>query len=69
MKETVIVGINRHKRNPYLRREQIACPNCGHMMAEVDRHKENGDLFVWYECSRNDCDGQWLQRNGWEVSK
>ena len=31
-------------------------------MAEVDRCNENRTLFVWYECSRNDCNGQWLQK-------
>jgi len=41
---------------------QISCPVCGHMMTKADEREENGDLFVWYECSRNDCDGQWLQK-------
>lgn len=38
------------------------CPECGTHMKEVDRCRENGALFVWYQCSRNDCDGQWLQK-------
>ncbi len=38
------------------------CPECGARMTEVDRCRENGVLFVWYECSRKDCDGQWLQK-------
>jgi hypothetical protein len=38
------------------------CPECGIQMTEVDRHNENQALFVWYECSRDGCDGQWLQK-------
>lgn len=38
------------------------CPDCGDRMTEVDRCNENGVLFVWYECGRNDCDGQWLEK-------
>lgn len=38
------------------------CPECGDKMTETDRRNENGALFVWYECSRNDCDGQWLEK-------
>jgi len=38
------------------------CPECGSRMAEVGRCKENEALFVWYDCSRQDCDGHWLQK-------
>jgi predicted RNA-binding Zn-ribbon protein involved in translation (DUF1610 family) len=38
------------------------CPECGGKMVEVDRCRENDMLFVWHECERNDCDGQWLQK-------
>lgn len=38
------------------------CPECGSKMNEVERCVENCVLFVWYECSRDDCDGQWLQK-------
>ncbi len=38
------------------------CPECGDKMRETDRCNENGTLFIWYECSRNDCDGQWLEK-------
>jgi predicted RNA-binding Zn-ribbon protein involved in translation (DUF1610 family) len=38
------------------------CPECGAQMTEVDRCRENGAFFVWYDCSRTDCDGQWLQK-------
>ena len=39
------------------------CPECGARMVEVDRCNENGSLFVWYQCSKNNCEGQWLQKN------
>ena len=39
------------------------CPECGARMTEVDRCNENGSLFVWYQCSKNNCDGQWLQKS------
>jgi len=38
------------------------CPNCRASMSEVDRLLENGALFIWYECPRAHCDGQWLDK-------
>jgi len=38
------------------------CPQCGSAMAEAERINENGFSFVWYECIRADCDGQWLEK-------
>jgi hypothetical protein len=38
------------------------CPECNSQMIEVDRLNQNQALFVWYECSRSNCDGQWLQK-------
>ncbi len=38
------------------------CPECGDQMLEVDRCNENGALFIWHECSRKSCDGQWLEK-------
>jgi predicted RNA-binding Zn-ribbon protein involved in translation (DUF1610 family) len=38
------------------------CPECGARMTEADQCRENGVLFVWYDCIRTDCDGQWLQK-------
>ncbi len=43
--------------------ETYRCPDCGTMMSEVERVIENNIVYVWYECTRTDCDGQWLQRN------
>ncbi len=42
--------------------DQKRCPECGDKMIEVDRCNENGVLFVWHKCSRNNCNGQWLQK-------
>ena len=42
--------------------EDKFCPECGANMVKVDHRNEGGTLFVWYECSREDCDGQWLQK-------
>jgi len=39
-----------------------SCYECGAKMTEIERRKENGALFVWYQCSRRGCDGQWLQK-------
>jgi hypothetical protein len=38
------------------------CPQCHGEMAEVERVNENGFSFIWYECMRVDCDGQWLEK-------
>ena len=43
--------------------DEKCCPECGAGMMEVDRCNENGSLFVWYQCSKNNCDGQWLQKD------
>ena len=37
------------------------CPECGAMMTLIDQRNEGGTVFVWYSCSRNGCDGQWLE--------
>ena len=41
--------------------EQL-CPECGERMIESDRVCENGMIFIWFRCSKNDCGGQWLQK-------
>lgn len=38
------------------------CPECGGVLQEVDRSEEGEATFVWYECGRDDCYGQWLQK-------
>ena len=42
--------------------EQKFCPECGAHMVKIDRRNEDGTLFVWYECSKDNCGGQWLQK-------
>jgi hypothetical protein len=39
-----------------------SCPDCGSIMREVERIDENGISFIWYNCSRMDCGGHWLER-------
>lgn len=38
------------------------CPDCRSVMSKVDQVAENGLLFIWYECTREGCDGQWLEK-------
>jgi hypothetical protein len=38
------------------------CPECRSQMKEAQRREENGSIFIWFECSKPDCRGQWLQR-------
>jgi hypothetical protein len=38
------------------------CPECGASMAEFDRLTEDGAMFIWYACTREDCTGQWLSK-------
>ena len=40
------------------------CPECRMMMFEVDRTQECGMTYIWYECSTDSCDGQWLEKIG-----
>ena len=41
--------------------EQV-CPECGAGMVEFDRRMEDGAVFIWYACTREDCTGQWLAK-------
>lgn len=38
------------------------CPVCGEVMKEVDRMKEGQHFFIWFKCAKEDCQGQWLQK-------
>lgn len=42
--------------------EYILCPECGAIMNKVDQVKESRCIYTWFECSKTDCDGQWLQK-------
>ena len=39
-----------------------SCPECGGLLSEVDRSDEGDVCYVWYECSKDGCDGQWLEK-------
>jgi len=41
--------------------EQL-CPECGAAMVELDRRMEDGAVFIWYTCTREECTGQWLAK-------
>ena len=38
------------------------CPQCGAVMTEKDRLIEGPNIYIWLECGKNDCDGQWMQK-------
>ncbi len=39
-----------------------SCPECGAAMVEVDRRMEDGAVFIWYACTREECTGQRLAK-------
>jgi hypothetical protein len=43
-------------------RNNHLCPECGSLMTEADRVNENGFYWMWFMCSQEDCDGQWLTK-------
>ncbi len=42
--------------------ERGLCPVCGAAMTQVDKLEEGEHIFIWFECSKRDCDGRWLQK-------
>jgi hypothetical protein len=38
------------------------CPECGTPMAETCRSEEKNFIYVWYDCPRPHCGGQWLEK-------
>jgi len=36
------------------------CPQCGSMMKEAKRRKGGSVTFLWFECIKANCEGQWL---------
>ena len=38
------------------------CPECGASMTLIYWGKENGTLFAWYNCDRDNCKSQWLKK-------
>jgi hypothetical protein len=43
-------------------KELSLCPECGAVMNEQDRLIEGLYTYIWLECSKSDCDGQWMQK-------
>ena len=41
----------------------LLCPVCSSPMYESDRLHEGQYSFVWFECSKHGCNGQWLSRS------
>jgi hypothetical protein len=37
------------------------CPECARD-GQFDRLTEDGAVFIWYACTREDCTGQWLSK-------
>jgi hypothetical protein len=58
--ETVAVAV---RKQSFEVMNKHMCPNCRGAMVEVDRIRENGYSFIWYECVRPGCDGQWLEKH------
>ena len=38
------------------------CPDCGAPVQVLYRLRENGHLFVWFECTQDTCRGQLLRK-------
>jgi hypothetical protein len=38
------------------------CPECGATMVELDRLSEDGAVFIWYACAREECTGQSMSK-------
>jgi hypothetical protein len=49
------------EERPVMEAEQ-PCPECGAAMVEYDRRTEDGAVFIWYACTREECTGQWLAK-------
>ena len=41
---------------------QKSCPECAAPMEKIEHAYEDRTLFIWYQCSRKECDGNWLQK-------
>ena len=43
-----------------LRADKQLCPDCNAVMVVAEQFIEDEIQFNWYECSRQNCSGQWL---------
>lgn len=57
-----IEATSRFRRISTQKAEQQICPECNARMTVVDQRRENGVLFTWYECTRDNCNRQWLEK-------
>jgi hypothetical protein len=49
--------------NKFNRAEELGlCPECGAVMNEMERLRADLYTFIWFKCSKNGCEGQWLKR-------
>jgi hypothetical protein len=58
-----LVGENNSVAKNLMSAGEGFCPECGAIMHETARTCENGSLYIWYECKRSNCDGQWLHKS------
>ena len=42
--------------------EKGLCPECGVQMDEISRLNEGDIAYVWLQCGKDGCGGQWLQK-------
>ena len=54
------VGLGSVTEPKHTRRQ--LCPTCGDPMFEVDRVEEEGAVYIWYECEKDDCTESWLKK-------
>jgi hypothetical protein len=40
--------------------ERQFCPECGALMTEEDRLRDNETLFIRFRCSKTNCEAKWL---------
>lgn len=53
---------NQRATNSVVEMKPRTCPECGGLMAEVERVSEKGYFYIWYRCRQQNCSGQWLEK-------
>jgi hypothetical protein len=49
--------------------EKGLCPECGAQMDEISRLNEGDSAFLWLQCDKDGCGGQWLQKKRYSELK
>lgn len=49
-------------KNTAVNMRRMSCPECGTAMHEAYRSNEDSGIFIWYECAKDKCCGQWLEK-------